>query len=190
MIRYLFSKMLLAFKNRYDYDIRYQQDILKTDLGAFLKFMGFQTMSSHSGNLPAGPLYAARIRAIIWDDCGPCTQLAVNMALEAKISPDIVQAIINKDFNNLPDDIALVVKFTESVLAHHPEADDYREKILALWGPKELITIGFAISTYRVYPALKYTLGYGKTCQRIRINASSITPERDAALTGEVENAE
>ncbi|UIP29139.1 hypothetical protein [Photobacterium sp. TLY01] len=190
MIRYLLSKMLLTFKNRYDYDIRYQQDILKTDLGAFLKFMGFQTMSSHSGHVPAGPLYAARIRAILSDDCGPCTQLAVNMALEAKISPETVQAMIDKDLNNLPEEIALVVNFTECVLAHHPEADDYREKILALWGPKGLITIGFAISAYRVYPALKYTLGYGKTCHRIQINASSITPEQGADLTGERKHAE
>ncbi len=190
MIRYLLSKMLLAFKNRYDYDIRYQQDILKNDLGAFLKFMGFQTMSSHSGNMPAGPLYAARIRAILSDDCGPCTQLAVNMALEAKISPDTVQAIIDKDLNNLTEDIALVVKFTECVLAHHPEADDYREKILVLWGPKGLITIGFAISSYRVYPALKYTLGHGRSCHRIQINASSITPERGSAIAGETKNAE
>lgn len=184
MIRYTFNKMLLTLKNRYDYDVRYQQDILKRDLAAFLKFMGFQTMSSHSGNLPAGPLYAARIRAIIWDDCGPCTQLVVNMALEAKVSSNIVRAIIEQDLDNLPEDIALVVQFTELVLARHPEADDLREKILLLWGHKGLIAIGFAISSYRVYPALKYTLGYGKACSRIQVNEASLAPNRVAALVG------
>lgn len=178
MIRYLFNKMLLSLKNRYDYDVQYQQDILTSDLGAFLKFMGFQMMSSHSGNLPAGPLYAARLRAIIRDDCGPCTQLAVNMALEANLEPDIVRAIIHRDLDNLPEELALVVSFTEHVLAHNPEADDLRDKILALWGQRGLITIGFAISSYRVYSALKYTLGYGKACSRVIVNKTPVVPTR------------
>ncbi len=188
MIRYVFNKMLLAMKRRYDYDVRYMQDILKTDPRAFLKFMGFQTMSSHSGNLPAGPLFAARVRAIIWDDCGPCTQLVVNMALEAKMSPDIVRAIIDRDLSNLPEDIALVVQFTDLVLAHNPEADDLREKILGLWGNKGLIAIAYSISSCRVYPALKYTLGYGKACSRIRVNDLSLAPNRQSALTRRAEN--
>ncbi|WP_200881876.1 hypothetical protein [Nitrincola sp. A-D6] len=174
--------MLLSMKKRYDYDVGYMQDILQADVGAFLKFMGFQTMSSHSGHVPPGPLCAARIRAIIWDDCGPCTQLVVNMALEANVSPDIVSAIIDRDLNKLPKDIALVVQFTESVLAHNPEADDLREEILALWGKKGLITLSFCISSSRVYPALKYALGYGKTCSKVIVNDASLAPTRQAAL--------
>ena len=188
MIRYMFNKMLLTMKKRYNYDVQYQQDILKTDLGAFLKFMGFQTMSSHSGNLPVGPLFAARIRAIIWDDCGPCTQLVVDMALEAGVDPEIVHAIIDRDLEKLPEDIALVVRFTELVLAHNPEADDLREKVLAMWGNDGLITIGFAISSYRVYPALKYTLGYGKTCSRIEVNDLTMAPKRQSELSIGVNN--
>jgi len=186
MIRYLFNKMLLSMKKRYDYDVCYMQDILQADLRAFLKFMGFQTMSAHSGHVPPGPLFAARIRAIIWDDCGPCTQLVVNMALEANLSTDIVRAIIDRDLDKLPPDIALVVQFTELVLAHNPEADDLREEILALWGKKGLITLGFAISSSRVYPALKYTLGYGKACSKVTVDESSLAPTRQSACVGDI----
>lgn len=180
MIRYALNKMLLAMKRRYDYDVRYQQDILKADLGAFLKFMGLQAMSAHAGNLPAGPLFAARLRAIIWDDCGPCTQLVVNMALEAKLDADIVRAIIERDMNSLPEEIALVLRFTELVLAHDPEADDLREDIRARWGEGGLIAIGFAIGSYRVYPALKYALGYGKSCSRVQVSKSFLVPTRNS----------
>ena len=188
MIRYIFNKMLLAMQSRYDYDVRYMQDILKTDLGAFVKLMGFQTMSSHSGRLPAGPLFAAKLRAIIWDDCGPCTQLVVDMALEAKVSPGIVRAIVDRDLAKLPEDIALVVRFADLVLAHNPEADDLREKILALWGTEGLITIGYSISSSRVYPALKYTLGYGRACSRVRVNDFSLAPNRQPELAMGAEN--
>ena len=178
MIRYVLNKMLLTMQGCYDYDVSYMQKILKTDLMAFLKFMGFQTMSSHSGNLPAGPLFAARMRAIIWDDCGPCTQLVVNMALDAQVSADIVYAIVERDLKKLPEDIALVVKFSELVLAHNPDADNLREKIRDLWGDEGLIAIAYNISSYRVYPALKYTLGYGKSCSRIKIEDLSLEPNR------------
>jgi hypothetical protein len=182
MIRSLFNKMLLAMQRRYDYDVGYMQDILKADLGAFLKLMAFQTMSSHKGNLPSEVLFAARLRAIIWDDCGPCTQLIVNMALEAEVSSDVVRAIVDRDLARLSEDTALVVRFTEFVLAHNPEADDLREKILANWGVEGLITIGYGISSCRVYPALKYTLGYGKACSRVNVNEVTLAPNRVSAF--------
>lgn len=182
MIRYLLNKTLLSMQKRYDYDVRYMQDILQTDLKAFLKFMGFQTMSAHSDNLPAAPLFAARLRAIIWDDCGPCTQLIVNMALEASLSPEVIRAIIDNDLDKLPEEVVLVVKFTDLVLAHNPEADDLREEILNLWGKEGLITIGYAISSTRVYPAFKYSLGYGSACSRIQINNASMVPGAPSEL--------
>lgn len=190
MMRYALNKMLLRLQSRYNYDVRYQQELLQTDLAAFFKFMAFQSMSSHQGNLAAAPLYAARLRAIIFEDCGPCTQLVVNMALEAGVNAAMVRAIIELDLHKLPEDIALVVQFTELVLAHQPEADLLREKILALWGSKGLIAIGFAISSYRVYPALKYALGYGKTCSRIQLNDACLIPNRAAVVITEAANAE
>ena len=183
MIRYMFNKMLLNMQNRYDYDVGYMQDILQIDLKAFFKYMGFLGMSSHTGNLPAAPMYAAKLRAIIWDDCGPCTQLVVDMALEAKVPEEIVQAIVDRDLYKLPQEVALVARFTELVLAHDPEADDLREKILGLWGEQGLITIAYSISSSRVYPALKYAMGYGKACSRVQVNEMSMVPNRQSTLT-------
>ncbi|MDN3637485.1 hypothetical protein QWY82_01570 [Simiduia curdlanivorans] len=176
MIRYLFNQSLLSFKNRYDYDISYMQDILQHDLSAFLKFIGLQMMSNHSAGLAAEPIFAARLQAILWDDCGPCTQLIVNLALEAKVESHIVRAIVAGDLDTLPEPTALVVRFTRLVLAHDPEADGLREQIIHRWGRKGLIAIGYAISSSRVYPALKYTLGYGNACSCIQVQETQIVP--------------
>lgn len=178
MIRYLLNKMLMAMHRRYDYDVRYLQEILQTDLPAFLKYLGFQMMATHSAKVPAEPLFAARVRAIIGDDCGPCTQLVVNMALEAKVSPDRVRALVDMDLDSLPESTALVARFTELVLAHNPEADELREQIRALWGSNGLIAIAYSISSSRVYPALKYTLGYGQACRRVQVNNHTLVPTR------------
>lgn len=178
MIRYAFNRGLLALKNRYQYDVRYQQHILQADLAAFIKFVGFQSMASHQAHIPAAPLYAARIRAIIEEDCGPCTQLTVDMALAAGVPWEIIQATIKLQRHTLPADIALVLRFTEQVLAHNPDVAELREEIRVLWGDKGLISLAFAISSYRVYPVLKYALGYGASCSRIQLNGQSVVPER------------
>ncbi|MEE2025617.1 hypothetical protein [Alkalimonas mucilaginosa] len=182
MIRYLLNKMLLTLTKHYHYDVRYQQDILQADLAAFLKFMGFQTMATHSGPVPLDALYAARIGALLSEDCGPCTQLAVDLALEAGVPPTIIQAIVQRDVAALPTEVALVVNFTELVLTRKPEADALREddvlreEIVALWGQQGLIALAFAISAYRVYPALKYALGYGKACNQVIVAQQAVVP--------------
>jgi hypothetical protein len=46
-------------------------------------------------------------------------------------------------------------------------ADPLRDEILRRWGEKALVAISMAITTARIYPTLKYALGYGKACSRI-----------------------
>lgn len=184
MIKYLLNKMLISMQKKYDYDVAYMQDILSADLSAFFKYLKFQSMAGYRGGLPAAPLYAARLRAILWDDCGPCTQLLVNMALEAGVPAAQVSAIVNKDLTELPDELAQIVEFTDLVLAHDPSADDIRPHVRAMWGEKGLIAIAFSISSCRVYPALKYTLGYGKACSRVVVNEQMLTPsDKSSSVT-------
>lgn len=178
MIKWIFNKMLVSMQTRYDYDVRYMQDVLNVGSLTFLKYMGFQTMATHCGNLSDELLYAVRLRAIIEDDCGPCTQLVVNMALEAGICASLIASIINNELSDLPEEIAQVCNFTNLVIARSPEAEDIKEQVVAKWGQQGLITIAFAISSYRVFPALKYTLGYGATCQRIQVNDVSMPPKQ------------
>lgn len=176
-MRYLFRRMLQKLALRYDYDVTYMQHILSADLPAFLKLMGFSAMSAHASHLPAEVLYAARLRAILWDDCGPCTQLVVNMALEAGLPSEVVHAIIAEDVDRLSRELVLAVRFAERVLAHDPRADDLRSDIVQRWGEKGLITLAYNISASRVYPALKYAMGYGKACSRIMVEDAAAVPK-------------
>ena len=178
MFTYLCEKVLQGMSKRYDYDVGYMQDMLRFDKLAFTKFMMFQPLASHQGGVPQAELFAAKLRAIIWEDCGPCTQLVVNLALEANVDKEIIRAVIERDVNQLSSNIALVVEFTELALAHHPRTIELREKIVELWGEKGLIALGLAISSMRVYPTLKYSLGYGDACAKIAIEDETLAPFR------------
>ncbi|MGH6911941.1 MAG: hypothetical protein ACREE0_09900 [Phenylobacterium sp.] len=53
--------------------------------------------------------------------------------------------------------------------------DPLRDEIVRRWGDRGLVALGMAITTARMYPTLKYALGYGKACSRITV-AGVATP--------------
>ncbi len=169
MLKTLINRGLLAMENRYAYDVGYLQFLLRTNLLTFLKFALIQGMSAHRGKVPPEAYFAARLRATLWDDCGPCTQLVINMAIESEVAPDILRAIIDGTTEQLPDTARLAVTLTEAVLAHDPAADELRDEVVCRWGNEGLIGLAYCISSARVYPALKYTLGYGQACSRVQV---------------------
>ena len=116
------------------------------------------------------------------EDCGPCTQLGIDMAQRQGVDPAILRAIVARDYVAMPEDVALAARFTEATLHHAPEADDLREEILLRWGKRGLISLAFAMLSARTYPTLKYALGHGRACTRVVIGGETRPVLRD--LTG------
>ena len=183
MFRAFLKRSIRRFGHRYDYDVGYMEHFIDVDPGAFYKFSKVLGISAHRSGIPKEPWFAAKIRTALSEDCGPCTQLTVNMALEAGIASDHIQAIVCRDLAALPPETVLAVRFTELVLAHDPAADDLRDEIVARWGENALISLALVISSSRIYPTLKYALGYGKACARIDVGRQSVSPVR-ATLQG------
>ena len=103
------------------------------------------------------------------EDCGPCTQLGIDMAQRE----GILRAIVARDYAAMPEGVALAVRFTEATLRHAPEADDLREEVLRRWGKRGLISLAFSMLSARVYPTLKYALGHGRACTRLVIGGEA-----------------
>jgi len=67
-------------------------------------------------------------------------------------------------------DASLAYRFARASLARDLEATDpLRDEIVRRWGDRGLVAIGLALTTARMYPTLKYALGYGKTCSRVLV---------------------
>ena len=181
MIRFFARHGLRQFSRRYNYDTAYLEHLLDTNLWAFLKFSAVKLVSGHHSGIPPSPWFAASIRAAMFEDCGPCAQLVCDMALEAGVERDVVQNVISADLQQLPGDIALVVSFTEMVLARDMRADELREQIKQRWGEDGLISLAFTISSTRVYPSLKYVLGHGHACSRLQIKEHYVIPQKLSA---------
>jgi len=181
MLTWLIENRLAAFETKYDYDMSYARELLATDRRAFMAFARAAKMSAYRRDVPAAVYYAVKLTGTIAEDCGPCTQLGVAMALADKIPAATLTRILGGDLGAMEPEVALGVSFARAVLAHAPEADPLREAIVARWGPRALISLAFAITMARVYPTLKYALGHGRACQRVVVDGHPVDVARSAA---------
>ncbi|MBL9019420.1 MAG: hypothetical protein JNL83_34850 [Myxococcales bacterium] len=181
MLKWLIRNRLAAFEKEYGYDTSYARDLLAWDTGAFLAFARIQKMSTYRKGAPVAAWYAAKLVGTMAEDCGPCTQLMVTMALKQKVDPKVLSAVLRSDDENLPEDVWLAVRFARASLDHAVEAEALRETVVAKWGERGLISLAFALTLSRVYPTLKYALGHGKACQRVVVAGAPVMVTRAAA---------
>ncbi len=181
MLNWIIKRKLTAFEKRYGYDISYGKALLEIDRSALFVLRGAQGFSAYKKDLPRDVYYAGKLVSMIAEDCGPCTQLLVAMALEDKVDPKVIAAVIAGDEAELSADQQLAIAFVRAARDHDLAADEYREQIKAKWGPRAVVALSFAIVATRIYPTLKYAMGYGKACTRVKVEGVDVTPRRAAA---------
>ena len=110
------------------------------------------------------------------EDCGPCTQLAVNMASRAGIVPDDLRAIVAGDPARMSAEASLGYRFAKAVLAHDSEIDTLRDEIVQRWGRKALGAISLCAVAGRTFPRLRFALGHREICHAVDVGGISIAP--------------
>ena len=186
MMKWMIGNRIAAFERTYSYDMSYARMVLQTDTAAMLALAKITAMSTYRKGVPCEVYYAAKLVSTLAEDCGPCAQLMITMALRDGVAPamlaSVVESLRTGDLHAVTPDVALGITFAQSVLAHASTADALREQILAKWGPQSLVSLAFAITAARVYPTLKYALGYGHACQRLEIAGTVMAPPPHARL--------
>jgi hypothetical protein len=107
MIRWFLNRQMKAYEREFNYDMSYARDILDTGLGAFWTFSRILSISSYRKDAPLDAWYAAKIAATIAADCGPCTQLVVDMAAREGVSTTNLRPILANDEQGMTPDAAL-----------------------------------------------------------------------------------
>ncbi|HEX9490019.1 MAG TPA: hypothetical protein VF930_07025 [Stellaceae bacterium] len=181
MMRWLMRRWIAAFERAYDYDMGYVREMLEVSPRAVRVFGRVGALGQYCRDVPMEAYFAAKLVAVRWEDCGPCTQLTVTMAERAGVAPDMLRAVLTRDERAMTEETRLGFRFAEAVLAHEPQADALREEIVARWGRHAVISLSFGIAAARVFPTVKYGLGHGKACTRITVAGTSVPVLREAA---------
>src|SRR5262249_28548791 len=155
--------------------------MIDADPRVMMVFGKVQGLSRYRKDLPLAAYCAAGLIAVMAEDCGPCTQLGIDMAQREGVDPVILRAIVARDYAAMPEEVVLAVRFTEATLRHAPEADEVRDEVLQRWGRRGLISLAFSILSARMYPTLKYALGHGRACTRLVIGGEAMPLRRELA---------
>jgi hypothetical protein len=119
--------------------------------------------------VPREAWHAVKIVTALDEDCGPCTQLTVDMATADGVEPEVLRAVLAGNVVAMPADVALAFRFAAAVRARRPEADELRQAVVASWGQRGLVSLAFAITVAKLYPSVKYALGHGQACRRVTV---------------------
>lgn len=150
MLKTLLHSVIRRFEKSFGYDAGYMHEIVESSVSAAWKFSLVQLGSNHRQDINADAWHAAHLAGALSEDCGPCTQLCVDMASRDGMDPQKIAALIRGDI--------------ESAGA----------------GERGLISLGYAVTFARIYPALKRALGHGQACSEIVVR-DEIIPVRLAA---------
>jgi hypothetical protein len=174
-------KGIRAFERKWDYDASYVHGLIEADPMAVWKFSRSAAIGSYRKDVPLAAWTAAAITAVRHEDCGPCTQLGVQMAEKSGVDPKVLRAILAADAAAMPDDVALAWRFTRAALDHDPVVDEYRQEIVRRWGSRAVISLAFAMVASRTYPTVKYAMGHGQACSRIVVGGAPAALSRPVA---------
>lgn len=173
MLRTIFSHVISGFERRWGYDAGYMRRILGGSPWSFATFSLLPLVVDRRA-APVEALAAAGIVGTLAEDCGPCTQISVDMALASGARPEVLRALLAGDEAAMGRDARLAWRFARASLARDlGAADELRDGVVRRWGERGLVAISLSLMTARMYPTVKYALGYGQACSKVVVDGEA-----------------
>ncbi|HRD44921.1 MAG TPA: hypothetical protein PLF78_00400 [Caulobacter sp.] len=168
MLKALLRRRIAAFEKAWTYNAGYMRELL--DKGGAWTLLRFGLVASlgHGKTAPREAIAAAGIVGTLSGDCGPCTQISVDMATAGGVRPEVLRAVLAGDRLAMGDAAGLAWDLARAVLDRNlADADECRDEIARRWGDAAVIDIALALTTAQMYPTVKYALGHGRACTRV-----------------------
>jgi hypothetical protein len=150
--------------------------------GSMMLFAGRSWYVSVPGVVvPIDASFAAKLVGALAGDCGPCTQLCVDIALEAGMPNDQIEAVLRRDPQAMNSATVLGFRFADAVVRRSADDGEFRDAIRAQWEDKDVIDLTLALQMGRMFPMVKAGLGYAKECRRVCVDGRNVDVIRQAA---------
>lgn len=179
MIRWLIERQLAAFERRWHYPMDYARALLHASRGGFWRFTRVMPMAAWRDGVPLAAWHAAKLVAVRAEDCGPCTQLVVDMARADGVPDDLLRAVLQGDHaavQALDADTAVAAHFARCWTTGAPGLADARDALRQRLGERGLASLALAMTGARMFPLIKSALGHGQACQRVWLGSEALAP--------------
>jgi len=173
MLRFLVRRVVAAMRKRYDYDGSYLDEVAAVSSGGALRLMLLPLLSQYRGSAPIDLAAGAAVASTREGDCGPCLQLAVDMALEEGASPDDLRRALAGDTAGAGD-VGLGYRFARAAIEDGAELADLRSEVITRHGEGAVVALSLAAATGRTWPVIKRGLGHGQACRLVTVGEVAV----------------
>lgn len=180
MLKRLFHRQVAGFEKMFRYDGTYLHEMIDASGAAAMKFNLFQLMAYHREDVPEDAWLAAKLAGALAEDCGPCTQLGIDMAVKAGTDPTRIVALLRGDEAAAGADAALGFRYGRAVATNSDDTLALVGAVRRRWGERGLVSLALAVAAVRVYPTLKRGLGHGQACQKLAAGGETIAIKQAA----------
>lgn len=175
MIRRLLRAQVDRFERRWNYPLDYGRALVDVSPLAAIRFSRATKLTERPGSADVESWCAAKVATALHDDCGPCTQLARDMAAKHGVAVNHLHAMAVGDEGRMSARVLTGRRFARAVLSEDPDsADRERAAIVERSGRNGLIDLSLAIAGMRLYPTLKRSLGFGASCRRLTVDGERV----------------
>ena len=180
MLNYIVERGLRAAEQRLGVSFDYARAMHRASPTSTWTMLKLQKIGRFRKACPPAAAHAAHIAAALCEDCGPCVQIAVNLAREDGVPAETLRALIDRRFATVDAGTADAFLFGEAVAKSDPAANELRERLQARYGEKAIVDLAIGIAIARTWPAMKRAMGHAQCCQRVVIDGVT-TPVLHAA---------
>lgn len=167
-------KMIQQFADRYDYNADYMSHMLEEAEDSLYRFNHLNDIASYRKVLPAEAHATGKMMGMLHEDCGPCTQLTIQMAEEAGVAADQLEAVVLHRTADMSEDVLLVFTFALALTRQTAGLADARDAVRAKWGEAGVIEATLATQAGRLYPMVKRGLGFDKAYGELIVGGKTV----------------
>ncbi|MBV8975997.1 MAG: hypothetical protein JO261_00375 [Alphaproteobacteria bacterium] len=172
MIKYLLHRIVARMERRYDYDATYLHELVDISPSAARRYVKAQTAGRWQGPAPRDAWHAAAIGGALVEDCGPCVQIASDIALEAGMPPATIAALLSGAATD--PDAQLGFDYARALLAGGERFEELRDAVQKRFGKQGLVALSMMAMYARNFPVLKRALGHAKACRKVRVGSAEV----------------
>lgn len=152
-----------AMERRLGVGLDYMRQVARDSPRTLDKIRRLQALAIRRAGVDPAPYHFASLGAIVFDDCGECVQIHVNLGLADGISPSALQAALDGRLGELPELLADAFRFGQA-LASGEDATDLRRRLRDHLGDDGLTELSFTVAGARFFPTFKRGLGVFESC--------------------------
>ena len=173
MLRFIMRRVAAAMQRRYNYDGSYMEEVAAVSSGGAMRLLLLPLFSQYRGTAPIDLAAGAAVASTREGDCGPCLQLAVDMALEQGASVEDLRRALAGDATSAGE-VGLGFRFACAAIADSDELAALRAEIAARYGEAAVVSLSIAAATGRTWPVIKRGLGHGQACSLVTVGDAAV----------------